>query len=38
MYEIENFQCAPYLQEYIDDIKLITERECLEWMLENKIK
>jgi len=23
MYEIENFQCEPYLPEYVDDIKLI---------------
>lgn len=38
MYEIENFQCAPYLPEFVDDIKLITERECLEWMLENRMK
>lgn len=36
MYEIENFQCAPYLSEYVDNIKLISERECLEWMLEHK--
>lgn len=36
MYEIENFQCAPYLPELVDDIKLMTERECLEWMLEHK--
>ena len=38
MYEIENFQCAPYLPELVDDIKLMTERECLEWMLKNRTK
>lgn len=34
LYEIENFQCLPYLPKEIDDIKLITERECLEYMLQ----
>ncbi len=39
LYEIENFQCSPYLPEYVDDIKLISERECLEYMLmKNKYK
>jgi len=33
LYEIENFQCSPYLPEYVDDIKLISEREYLEYML-----
>lgn len=35
-YEIENFQVAPYLPKEVDDIKIITERECLEWMLDVK--
>ena len=35
LYEIENFQTAPYLPKEVDDIKLISERECLEWMLNN---
>lgn len=35
LYEINNFQCSPYLPEYVDDIKLISERECLEYMLMN---
>lgn len=33
LYEIENFQCDPYLPEYVDDIKLISEEECLNYML-----
>ena len=33
LYEIENFQCAPYLPKEVDDIKLINERECLEYLL-----
>lgn len=34
-YEIENFQTEPYLPKEVDSIKIISERECLEWMLEN---
>ena len=34
-YEIENFQCAPYLPKEIDDIQLISKRECLEYMLQH---
>ena len=33
LYEIENFQCSPYLPKEVDDIKLISEEECLEYML-----
>ena len=33
LYEIENFQCSPYLSKEVDDIRLISERECLEYML-----
>ena len=36
LYNIENFQCSPYLPKEVDDIKLITERECLEYILNNK--
>lgn len=36
LYEIENFQCSPYLPKMVDDIKIITERECLEFMLNPK--
>ena len=35
-YEIENFQVSPCLPKEVDDIKLITERECLEYMLNHK--
>lgn len=34
LYEIENFQCSPYLPECVDEIKLISRRECLEYMLK----
>lgn len=34
LYEIKNFQCSPYLPEYVDEINLISSRECLEYMLE----
>jgi hypothetical protein len=37
LYTIENFQCSPYLPKKVEDIKLISERECLEYML-NKSK
>lgn len=35
LYEIENFQAEPYLPNEVDNIKIITERECLEWLLCN---
>lgn len=35
-YEINNFQTDPYLPKEVDDIKLISERECLMWLLENQ--
>lgn len=34
-YEIENYQCAPYLPSEVDKIRLITERECLLYMLQH---
>ena len=37
LYEIKNFQCSPYLPEYVSEVKLISERECLEYIL-NKLK
>lgn len=37
LYGIENFQCSPYLPKEVDNIKLINERECLEYMLNNQI-
>lgn len=36
LYEIENFQCSPYLPKCVDEIKLISERECLKFMLKCK--
>lgn len=35
-YEINNFQTDPYLPKEVDDIKLISKRECLMWLLENQ--
>ena len=34
LYEIQNFQVLPFIEEVID-IKMISERECLEWMLSH---
>lgn len=34
LYEIYNLQVAPFIEEVID-IKMISERECLEWMLSH---
>lgn len=36
LFDIENFQCSPYLPKYAEDIKLISERECLEYMLKSR--
>ena len=33
-YEIENFQCSPYLPKEVDNIKIISKQECLEYMLQ----
>ena len=35
-YEIENFQCAPFLPENIKILKVLTERECFEWLFEHR--
>ena len=37
LYGIENFQCSPYLPKEVDGIKLVSEKECLIYML-SKIK
>ena len=37
LYEIENFQCSPYLPKEVDGIELISEQECLVYML-NQVK
>ena len=34
-YDIENFQFEPYLPKEVDNIKIISERECLEWLINN---
>lgn len=34
-YEVENFQCAPYLPEEVDNIEICSERDCLLFVLEN---
>lgn len=34
LYEIDSMQTAPFLPEAFD-IQLVTERECLEWMLNH---
>lgn len=34
LYSIENFQCSPYLPSVVDEIKPISEKECLEFLLK----
>lgn len=36
LYEIENFQCSPYLPKEVDEIKIVSERECLEYILSTR--
>lgn len=38
LYEIDCPQCSPYLPKEVDNIKLISERECLLWILNNQTK
>ena len=39
LYEIENFQCLPYLPKEVDNIRIISERKCLEWLVNhNSVK
>ena len=35
LYEIDSPQVAPFLPEKLDDLTLISEEECLEWLLNN---
>lgn len=35
LYEIEYFQCMPYLPDEVDDIRIISERKCLEWLVNH---
>lgn len=37
-YDVENFQCAPYLPEEVDDIEICTERDSLLYVLEHSKK
>lgn len=37
LYEIENFQTMPYLPNELDNIELISEIECLDWMLKQPV-
>lgn len=34
-YEVENFQCAPYLPEEVENIQMCSERDCLLFILKN---
>lgn len=34
-YTIESWQVAPFLPDTIEDIVFISERECIEWMLNH---
>ena len=33
-YEIDNPQCFPFLPEELEIVKIMTEKECLEWLIE----
>lgn len=35
LYEVENYQCSPYLPEYVDKIEVVSERDCLLYILKN---
>lgn len=35
LYEVENFQCSPYLPKEVDNVEIITEKECLLYMLQS---
>ena len=35
LYEIENFQCMPYLPDEVEDIRIVSERKCLEWLVNH---
>jgi len=37
LYEIDSPQVAPFLPDKLDDLILISEEECLEWMLNRLI-
>lgn len=33
-YDIDCPQCEPFLPDQLDDIKMVSETECLDWILE----
>lgn len=35
LYEIESFQCSPFLPKEVDKIEIVSERECLLYMLNS---
>lgn len=35
LYEIDSPQTSPFLPDILDDLTLISEEHCLEWMLSN---
>ena len=35
-YEINSWQTAPFLPKVLDDLKLISEDECLDWLLKHE--
>lgn len=37
-YEMENFQCTPYLPEEVDNIEICSERDCLLYIINNSNK
>lgn len=34
-YVVNNFQDSPYLPKEVDNIEIISERDCLDWLLKN---
>ncbi len=34
-YEVENFQCTPYLPQEVDAVEICSERNCLLYILRN---
>lgn len=37
-YEMENFQCSPYLSEEVDNIEICSERDCLLYIINSSNK
>ena len=36
LYETEAYQQMPFLPKEVDDVKIVSEKECVEWMIENR--